>query len=110
MARQHARQGALAAAVGTENRGAGTGHHRPIHIAQDPSSLPQQAQAGKSDCRLPISRRRITFHVEPIMPHRDLEITYVPANLILRSGRNWTAVWFFAGLGALHMSIAIPAF
>jgi hypothetical protein len=44
------------------------------------------------------------------MPHRDFKIDYVPGNLIMRSGRNWTAVWFFAGLGALHLSIAIPAF
>jgi len=44
------------------------------------------------------------------MSHRDFEIDYVPGNLIMRSGRNWTAVWFFAGLAALHMSVAVPSF
>src|SRR5215213_6060472 len=31
------------------------------------------------------------------------------ADLILRTGPNWTAVWFFAMLGGLHLTVAIPA-
>jgi len=41
---------------------------------------------------------------------RDLLIQDVPPNLVMRAGRNWTAVWFFAGLAFLHFSIAIPSF
>ncbi|MGB7158344.1 MAG: hypothetical protein WBD40_09790 [Tepidisphaeraceae bacterium] len=33
-----------------------------------------------------------------------------PRDLTLRSPPNWTAILFFAGLGGLHLSIAIPAF
>src|SRR5215210_8733281 len=31
------------------------------------------------------------------------------ADLVLRGGPNWTAVWFFAMLGGLHLTVAIPA-
>ena len=31
------------------------------------------------------------------------------ADLVLRGAPNWTAVWFFAMLGGLHLSVAIPA-
>src|SRR5215218_7338654 len=30
-------------------------------------------------------------------------------DLVLRSGPNWTAVWFFAMLGGVHLSVAIPS-
>ena len=34
----------------------------------------------------------------------------VPRDITLRTPPNWTAIGFFAALGALHLSIAIPAF
>ena len=42
---------------------------------------------------------------------RDREVDPVPpfADLVLRGGPNWTAVWFFAMLGGLHLSVAIAA-
>ncbi len=34
----------------------------------------------------------------------------VPCDITLRAPPNWTTIGFFAALGALHLSIAIPAF
>ena len=31
------------------------------------------------------------------------------ADLVLRGGPNWTAVWFFGLLGGVHLSVAIPS-
>jgi hypothetical protein len=30
-------------------------------------------------------------------------------DLVLRAGPNWTAVWFFAMLGGVHLSVAVPS-
>lgn len=49
------------------------------------------------------------------MTTRQISVTDVSAapatrDIILRTPPNWTAVCFFAGLAALHLSIALPAF
>ena len=43
--------------------------------------------------------------------HEDGTTNPVPAfaDLVLRSGPNWTAVWFFAMLGGVHLTIAVPS-
>lgn len=49
------------------------------------------------------------------MTTRQISVTEASAtsaarDLTFRTPPNWTAVWFFAFLSALHLSIAIPAF
>ena len=31
------------------------------------------------------------------------------SDLVLRTGPNWTAVWFFAMLGGVHLTVAVPS-
>ena len=40
----------------------------------------------------------------------DSSAALAPRDITLRRPPNWTAIAFFAALGALHLSIAIPAF
>ena len=50
------------------------------------------------------------------MTTRQLNVTdessaaLAPRDIVLRNPPNWTAIAFFAALGLLHLSIAIPAF
>jgi hypothetical protein len=48
-----------------------------------------------------------------VMSDRDVQLEEMlrhEPEMILRSGRNWTAVGFFAGLSLMHYSISIPSF
>ena len=56
--------------------------------------MPNSREGDASDAREPGRQPA------PVPPFGDL---------VLRAGPNWTAVWFFAMLGGVHLSVAIPS-
>ena len=64
--------------------------------------MPNSREGDASDAREPGSDPETDSGRQPapVAPFGDL---------VLRAGPNWTAVWFFAMLGGVHLSVAIPS-